>query len=107
MPFTAPTTYEPNEDINQQSIRFTTYLNYLLSLSNYISESNQDNPLNLILPVYESVAYQGIQRKSVNSNEIGRLLRNSWFTELQPYIYSIQPNLLCVTNHWTPIQVYY
>jgi hypothetical protein len=94
----------PTEEELQETHRFRTYLNYLLSLDKFIPEDS-----NLIIKkVIKSRSFNRIQGgRDIDIGKIGKLLRNAWCTEIQLSISSKHSEFLDFSNHWAPVQVYY
>lgn len=91
----------------QQGNRFRAYLNYLSALSSFLGDVEAD-PGTLLKPVVESLPFQRIKRKqNIDRQQLGRSLRNAWFTEVQLNIPSEFPDFLSYSIHWAPIQSYY
>lgn len=91
----------------KNEIRYQVYLNYLQSLNNFINEScgNYECFGNEIV---NQRYFQRIQRnRNINEQDLVKLLRNAWFTEIQLNLPGQHPELINYSNHWAPVQLYY
>lgn len=81
---------------------FLTYKNYLVSFSHFLTR---------LYPNYSvlKMRLQQIQRGNVAEPErVTKLLFNAWNTELLLNLpSSFDPDLLRLSNHWSPVQSYY
>lgn len=85
---------------------FRVYLNYLVALSDYLGDApHQDDAL--AREVATSEVFSKLQGKpEVDLQELGRLLRIGWFSELQLFLPSEYPEFVTYGNHWAPVQAY-
>ena len=97
----------PSAEEEDQANRFRTYLNYLLSVSNFIDDV-KDDPAKLVKTVIEADGFRNIQGgRCEDIDKIGLLLRNAWFTEIQMDISGQYEEFVSYSNHWIPVQLYY
>jgi hypothetical protein len=95
----------PTEEEIEQTNRYKTYLNYICSIGQYIE---QTKPLDLVGIVTSTDSFQKINcKKSIDSEKIAKLIRNSWFTEVQLNLSEVLPEFNVYSNHWAPVQLYY
>jgi len=88
-------------------LRFITYLNYISAIAKFLSEQYPE-PSTLCRAVISSPAFNQIQGgKCSDSPKLQKLLRNSWFTEIQLNMASAYPDFIVYSNHWAPVQLYY
>jgi len=97
----------PTREEEDQANRFRTYLNYLLSISDFVGDA-KDKPAEFVGTVIETKSFRDIQGgRSADIDKIGQLLRNAWFTEIQMDISGHYEEFVSYSNHWIPVQVYY
>jgi hypothetical protein len=96
----------PSAEDEDQANRFRTYLNYLSALNRDL-RGRYSTPATAVTTICAADAFKKIQRSRVPTDNVYRLLRNSWFTEVQMFIGAGNPSLVAYTNHWTPVQMYY
>jgi hypothetical protein len=88
-------------------IKYKVYLNYLKSLKNFLNESFDDYQ-EFGTVIANNRYFQRIQRnRNINEQDLVKLLRNAWFTEIQLNLPGQHPELINYSNHWAPVQLYY
>ncbi|MCM0607261.1 MAG: hypothetical protein KA715_14325 [Xanthomonadaceae bacterium] len=94
------------EDIEQKN-RFTVYLNYLTAICGHLLKDGYHNTEQL-KTISETSGFKSIKgRSDVDLEQVARLLRNSWFTELQIRIAGKNADFVSYANHWVAVQAYY
>lgn len=97
----------PSDEEMEQAIRFKTYLNYLVCISDFLGDIYSE-PTRLIAPVIQSRAFQNIQGgRCFDTERLAQLFRNAWFTEIQMSISAQYEEFVSYSNHWIPVQAYY
>lgn len=97
----------PTKEEEDQANRFRTYLNYLLAISDFFGDV-KNNPRELVGAAIETKTFHDIQGgRCTDVDNIGRFLRNAWFTEIQMDIAGQHDEFVSYSNHWIPVQVYY
>lgn len=87
--------------------RFTTYFNYLKSISD-LFDNKYFSSGKYLTEVINSNKFKGIEsNKNANCEKAKLLLRNSWFTEIQLNFTESYPELSPYSNHWAMVQMYY
>lgn len=97
----------PSQDDVEQRNRFTVYLNYLTALSGHLLRDNYHNVPHL-RTITNTSGFKAIKgRPEADTAQVARLLRNSWFTELQIHIAGKSADFVSYANHWVAVQAYY
>jgi len=88
-----------------QDKRFKTYLNYVETLSNFLSVTKSFEGLK---NTSDHKSFSSIQGgKCCDYQHLERVLRNAWFTELQLNLPSQFDDFAKFSNHWAVVQSYY
>ena len=105
------TNFHINDDLNSiskdEEIRFQTYFTYAKSISNYVVNKIElvDDFMNEIV---NNKSFTKItKKKDVDVPKVAKLLRNSWFTELQLKNLSAIKEYSDISLHWAQIYTYY
>ena len=94
-------------EIEDHEKRFLTYLNYVTALSNFLKMEIGPNRY-VFENIVNSRSFRGIQGgQCMQPQQVCRLLRNAWLTEIQLGLPSRYTELVSYSNHWAPVQLYY
>ena len=87
--------------------RFKAYLNYFLSISTKIHELYPSPDL-YADQICQSPHFHRLEGgRAQNVEQIGKMLRNAWFTEIQVAFPSNYPSYIKYASHWVSVQAYY
>lgn len=98
------------KEIDENSIKFRVYFNYLISLAEHIE--NDDNVHNQLKSIVLTKEFNGFchRKNKIEEDELKRIsifLRNAWLTEHQMSQHINNKSYINIANHWICIQSYY
>lgn len=99
--------FELSEEETLAQFSYKVFYYYLAAFSYYI-RNEFPSAKHLVSEIVNARPFNSIQQRgSVTTEQLAKMLRVAWFTELQLYIFQNAPGVVPYANYWFPVQAYY